>query len=143
MESLAVLAGGIAHDFNNLLMTILGNASLLLGELSRDDAMRTDLKQIESAALRAAELTQQMLAYSGKGRFVVEPMDLNELISKMRGHTPCYAVPNYVVDAPGGGGKIALLPEADICRDGDDWLLRNFAGEQCRYPDPQGPLGKP
>ena len=84
LESLGVLAGGIAHDFNNLLMTILGNASLLLGELSRDDAMRPDLKQIEAAALRAAELTQQMLAYSGKGRFVVEPMDLNELIDQMR-----------------------------------------------------------
>ena len=84
LESLGVLAGGIAHDFNNLLMTILGNASLLLGELGRDDAMRTDLKQIESAALRAAELTQQMLAYSGKGRFIVEAMDLNELILQIR-----------------------------------------------------------
>ena len=66
-----------------------------------------------------------------------------ELIAQMRGYTTGYAVPNYVVDAPGGGGKIALLPDSVIGRDGDNLLLRNFAGEQCRYPDPDGTLGKP
>jgi lysine 2,3-aminomutase len=66
-----------------------------------------------------------------------------ELIGQMRGYTTGYAVPNYVVDAPGGGGKIAMLPDAVIGRDGNDLLLRNFAGEQCRYPDPDGTLGKP
>jgi lysine 2,3-aminomutase len=65
-----------------------------------------------------------------------------ELISQLRGYTTGYAVPNYVVDAPGGGGKIAMLPDAVIGRDGDDLLLRNFRGEQCRYPDPHGTLGK-
>ena len=66
-----------------------------------------------------------------------------ELISQLRGYTTGYAVPNYVVDAPGGGGKIAMLPDSVIGRDGDNLLLRNFAGEQCRYPDPDGTLGKP
>jgi len=66
-----------------------------------------------------------------------------ELIAELRGYTTGYAVPNFVVDAPGGGGKIALLPDAVIGRDGPDLLLRNFAGEQCRYPDPHGTLGKP
>ena len=66
-----------------------------------------------------------------------------ELIAQMRGYTTGYAVPNYVVDAPGGGGKIAMLPDAVIGRDGDNLLLRNFAGEQCVYPDPDGTLGKP
>ena len=61
-----------------------------------------------------------------------------ELIAQLRGHTTGYAVPTFVVDAPGGGGKIALLPDTIIGRDGDDLLLRNFAGEQCRYPDPNG-----
>jgi lysine 2,3-aminomutase len=64
-----------------------------------------------------------------------------ELISQLRGYTTGYAVPNYVVDAPGGGGKIALLPDAVLGRDGEDLLLRNFRGEQCRYPDPNGTLG--
>lgn len=64
-----------------------------------------------------------------------------ELISQLRGYTTGYAVPSYVVDAPGGGGKIAMLPGAVIGRDGDDLLLRNYRGEQCRYPDPHGTLG--
>jgi lysine 2,3-aminomutase len=64
-----------------------------------------------------------------------------ELISQLRGHTTGYAVPNYVIDAPGGGGKIAILPDAIIGRDGSDLLLRNFRGLECRYPDPDGTLG--
>ncbi len=66
-----------------------------------------------------------------------------ELISQLRGYTTGYAVPNFVVDAPGGGGKIAMLPDPVMGRDGNDLLLRNFAGEECRYPDPDGTLGKP
>ncbi|HUO69066.1 MAG TPA: KamA family radical SAM protein [Gammaproteobacteria bacterium] len=64
-----------------------------------------------------------------------------ELISQLRGYTTGYAVPNYVVDAPGGGGKIAMLPDPVLGRDGDDLKLRNFRGEECRYPDPGGKLG--
>jgi lysine 2,3-aminomutase len=59
-----------------------------------------------------------------------------ELIAGLRGHTTGYAVPSFVVDAPGGGGKIQLLPEAVVGRDGDDLLLRNFEGQVYRYPDP-------
>jgi lysine 2,3-aminomutase len=64
-----------------------------------------------------------------------------EIIRALRGHTSGYAVPTYVVDAPGGGGKIALLPDAIVGRDGDDLLLRNFEGEIHAYPDPGGMLG--
>ncbi|HEX6995300.1 MAG TPA: KamA family radical SAM protein [Gammaproteobacteria bacterium] len=64
-----------------------------------------------------------------------------ELISGLRGFTTGYAVPTYVVDAPAGGGKVALLPDAVIGRDGDDLLLRNYKGDTCRYPDPEGTLG--
>lgn len=60
-----------------------------------------------------------------------------EIIAGLRGHTTGYAVPTYVVDAPGGGGKIPLLPEAVVGRDGDDLLLRNFEGGVYRYPDPE------
>jgi PAS domain S-box-containing protein len=80
LESLGVLAGGIAHDFNNLLTGILGNASLARLELPNHSAMLPHLQQIEQAAHRAADLCQQMLAYSGKGRFVVQQLDLNELV---------------------------------------------------------------
>ena len=82
LESLGVLAGGIAHDFNNLLTGIMGNASLLNYELPRGSPLGPHLRQIESAALRAAELCQQMLAYSGKGRFMVGPMNLSALVQE-------------------------------------------------------------
>jgi len=83
LESLGVLAGGIAHDFNNLLVGILGNASLALSDLAPDSPLRETLEGIETAALRAGELTNQMLAYSGKGRFVVQPLDLSALVDEM------------------------------------------------------------
>lgn len=83
LESLGVLAGGIAHDFNNLLMVILGNASLALQDLDRSSPLHHDVEQIETAALRASELTKQMLAYSGKGHFVVEPTDLSLVVEPM------------------------------------------------------------
>jgi signal transduction histidine kinase len=83
LESIGMLAGGIAHDFNNLLVGILGNTSLLLTELPPGSPLLERAARIETAATRAAELTQQMLAYAGKGRFVVEPLDLNTLIAEM------------------------------------------------------------
>ena len=83
LESLGVLAGGIAHDFNNLLTIILGNASLALDEMPPLSPARDSLKAIEATSLRAAELCRQMLAYSGKGRFVIENIRMNDLIGEM------------------------------------------------------------
>ena len=80
LESLGVLAGGIAHDFNNLLSGVLGNASLARMDLAAESPVQPFLEQIEVAAKRAADLCKQMLAYSGKGRFVVQQLDLNALI---------------------------------------------------------------
>jgi PAS domain S-box-containing protein len=80
LESLGVLAGGIAHDFNNLLTGILGNASLARQELPPSSLGQPMLDQIETAARRAADLCKQMLAYSGKGRFVIQRLNLNKLI---------------------------------------------------------------
>ena len=61
-----------------------------------------------------------------------------EIIDGLRGHTTGYAVPQFVIDAPGGGGKIPLLPDYVAGREGDDLLLRNFEGRVYRYPDPLG-----
>ena len=80
LESLGLLAGGIAHDFNNLLTGIMGNASLLRLKLPEDAPMHEGLRRIEASAERAADLCRQMLAYSGKGRFVIRAIDLNELV---------------------------------------------------------------
>ena len=77
LESLGLMAGGVAHDFNNLLTIILGNASLALDEAEPGSALHTALGAIASTAHRAADLTRQMLAYSGRGKFHREPTDLN------------------------------------------------------------------
>jgi lysine 2,3-aminomutase len=63
------------------------------------------------------------------------------IIEGLRGHTTGYAVPQFVIDAPGGGGKVPLLPDSVVGRDGDDLLLRNFEGGIFRYPDPGGSIG--
>ncbi len=61
-----------------------------------------------------------------------------DIIRGLRGHTSGYAVPSYVIDAPGGGGKIPLLPDSVVGREGDDLILRNYEGSTFRYPDPAG-----
>ncbi len=83
LESLGLLAGGIAHDFNNLLAGIMGNASLGLAELTEPAPVRRYLREIVSASQRAADLTRQMLAYAGKGRFVVERIDLSQMVREI------------------------------------------------------------
>ena len=82
LESLGVLAGGIAHDFNNLLMAILGNLDLALLDVPSTSPARESIEQSVLAARRAADLTRQMLAYSGKGNFVIRSLDLNALVTE-------------------------------------------------------------
>jgi PAS domain S-box-containing protein len=83
LESLGVLAGGVAHDFNNLLTGVLGNASLALQALPVGSALYETIADIQTAALRAAELTKQMLAYAGKGPFVVQAVLISGIVKEM------------------------------------------------------------
>jgi len=85
LESLTLLAGGVAHDFNNLLMAMLGNTSLALHQSSPDSPIAERLREVQKAGRRAADLCQQMLAYSGRGRFVIERTDLSKLVEEMSG----------------------------------------------------------
>jgi len=82
LESLGVLAGGIAHDFNNLLTGILGNACLARLGLPPESSRHDYLEQIELSSQRAADLCKQMLAYSGKGRFAIQRIDLGSLVTE-------------------------------------------------------------
>ncbi|MFO7697597.1 MAG: response regulator, partial [Anaerolineae bacterium] len=82
LESLGVLAGGIAHDFNNLLAAILGNLELARLDVAPDSRARMSLDESVAASIRAADLTRQMLAYSGKGHFVVSDIDLSALVEE-------------------------------------------------------------
>jgi PAS domain S-box-containing protein len=85
LESIGVLAGGIAHDFNNLLTGIMGNAGLARRAIGAGRAEQAAglLKDVLSASERAADLTRQLLAYAGKGRFVIQPVDLSKLVSEV------------------------------------------------------------
>jgi PAS domain S-box-containing protein len=80
LESLGQMAGGIAHDFNNILLAILGNADLALEDLPEGAPARRWVEEIEAAARRAADLTRQMLAYSGRGRLEIREADINEIV---------------------------------------------------------------
>ena len=83
LESLGVLAGGIAHDFNNLLVGILGNADMALLDLPQDAPARVSIEGVRDAALQAADLARQMLAYSGRGKFVIERLDLSRTVKDL------------------------------------------------------------
>jgi PAS domain S-box-containing protein len=77
LESIGVLAGGIAHDFNNLLHVVLGNADLARLQLPAGSEAREHLDEVVHATQRAAELTQQLLAYSGRGAIEQRQLDLS------------------------------------------------------------------
>lgn len=109
LESLGVMAGGVAHDFNNLLTGILGNASLLADSNIEED--RSIAGQIVLAAERAAGLTRQMLAFSGKGRFEIEVLDLNAIVRENLILLHASLARNVSVDLKLGGQQ--FLMEAD------------------------------
>ncbi len=80
MDAVGRLAGGVAHDFNNLLTVINGYSNLLLGGLDARDPMRERITQIRNAGGHAAELTQQLLAFSRKQILQPKVLDLNQLV---------------------------------------------------------------
>lgn len=81
MEAIGRLAGGVAHDFNNLLTAIIGHSEFLLYQLTSQDPMWEELKQINTAGQRAATLTAQLLAFSRKQMLMPRVLDLNELVT--------------------------------------------------------------
>ena len=80
LESLAVMAGGVAHDFNNLLTGVLANVFLARGKVPAGTDLSRHLDQIEEAGQRAAELSRQMLAYTGKGFRALEVLDVSRVV---------------------------------------------------------------
>ncbi len=119
----------------------LGSQSVLLKGIN-DDA--TVLKQLFHGLLKIRVkpyYLYQCDPVSGSAHFRTPVEKGLEIIRQLRGHTTGYAVPQFVVDAPGGGGKIPILPDYIVGRDGDDLLLTNFEGGTYRYPDPGGQIG--
>ncbi len=83
LESLGVLAGGIAHDFNNLLTSIIGHADLAIHAIAPDVRAKQYMERVADGARRAAELTQQLLAYTGKASFTIQPINLSTVVEEM------------------------------------------------------------
>jgi PAS domain S-box-containing protein len=82
LESVGLLAGGIAHDFNNILAAIMGHASLVLDEIPPGPSAEK-IREVIASAERAAHLTRQLLAYSGKGQFVLRDVDLSLAVQEI------------------------------------------------------------
>jgi lysine 2,3-aminomutase len=121
----------------------LGSQTVLLKGINDDvDTLRRLFHGLLQIRVRPYYL-YQCDPISGSSHFRTTVDEGLALIDALRGHTTGYAVPNYVIDAPGGGGKIALFPDVVVGREGDDLILRNYQGKACRYPDPGGRLGKP
>jgi PAS domain S-box-containing protein len=84
-ETIGTLAAGVAHDFNNLLTSIMGNASLVAADLGPDSPNYEKLSDVLRSSQRAADLTKQLLAYSGKGRHFMQKLELSTLVRRMQG----------------------------------------------------------
>jgi signal transduction histidine kinase len=83
MQSLTVLARGVAHDFNNLLAAVLGNTTIVMNHLPPDSPVRKNAEQIENTSLRALDLTRQILIYAGRGDYVLQEVNLSQLVTDM------------------------------------------------------------
>jgi PAS domain S-box-containing protein len=133
LESLGVLAGGVAHDFNNILTGILGNASMALDTVGQRDPLRSLLEPVMEGAERAADLTRQMLAYSGKGRYLALPLDLSA-VAREALEAARASIPRAVrVELDLAGGLAPVAADAAQIRQAIANLLHNAAeaiGEQ-------------
>jgi lysine 2,3-aminomutase len=119
----------------------LGSQTVLLKDVNDDvETMRRLVHGLLRIRVRPYYL-YQCDPISGSGHFRTPVQKGIDIIRGLRGHTTGYAVPTFVIDAPGGGGKVALLPDHIAGRDGDDLLLVNFEGKTFRYPDPGGSVG--
>jgi lysine 2,3-aminomutase len=119
----------------------LGSQTVLLKGVNDDvDTMRGLMHGLLRIRVRPYYIFQ-CDPISGSAHFRTTVEKGVEIIRGLRGHTTGYAVPTFVVDAPGGGGKVLLAPDYVVGRDGDDLVLTNFENKLYRYPDPGGRLG--
>lgn len=120
----------------------MGSQTVLLKGINDDIAVMKPLMQGLLKRRVKPYYLYQCDPIRGSGHFRTSVDKGLEIIDGLRGHTTGYATPQFVIDAPGGGGKILMAPDALAGRDGDDLLLRNFEGKTYRYPDPDGSLGR-
>ncbi|MBK8976225.1 MAG: KamA family radical SAM protein [Planctomycetes bacterium] len=115
----------------------LGSQTVLLRDVNDDvDTMKELVHRLLRIRVRPYYI-YQCDPIPGSAHFRTPVEKGLEIIEGLRGHTTGYAVPHFVIDAPGGGGKLPLLPSYVVGREGDELVLRNYAGRTFRYPDPQ------
>ena len=119
----------------------LGSQTVLLKGINDDVAVMKRLMHSLLMARVKPYYLYQCDPITGSEHFRTSVDKGLEIIRGLRGHTTGYAVPTYVIDAPGGGGKIPLIPDYVLGRDGDELLLTNFEGGTYRYTDPDGSVG--
>ena len=120
----------------------LGSQTVLLKGINDDIEVMKDLMHKLLVHRVKPYYLYQCDPIKGSGHFRTSVEVGLKIIEGLRGHTTGYATPMYVIDAPGGGGKVLLAPDFVVGRDGKDLLIRNFEGKVYRYPDPQGVLGR-
>ncbi len=120
----------------------LGSQTVLLKGINDDITVMKSLMQGLLKRRVKPYYLYQCDPIRGSGHFRTSVDKGLEIIAGLRGHTTGYACPQFVIDAPGGGGKILMAPNAVVGRDGADLLLKNFEGGVYRYPDPDGTLGR-
>jgi lysine 2,3-aminomutase len=114
----------------------LGSQTVLLSGVNDDvDTMKRLMHSLLRIRVRPYYI-YQCDPIPGSSHFRTSVETGLKIVEGLRGHTTGYAVPTYVIDAPGGGGKVPLSPQTVVGRDGHDLLIRNWAGETFRYPDP-------
>jgi signal transduction histidine kinase len=116
LESLGLVAGGIAHDFNNLLVGVLAEASAAREARSLSEATREALRRIEAAAGRMSQLTKQLLAYAGRGRFVTTRLDPDVLLGGLRDQLVGILEAPATVDVTPGAGTVVVEADPNLLR---------------------------
>jgi PAS domain S-box-containing protein len=111
LESLSVLAGGMAHDFNNLLTCVIGNASLAR-EMAPPGEIQSILDTVVRSGLQASHLTRQMLAYAGRGRVHIRPIELGTLVREMRPLLRAAIAEGITLEIEGGFGPSRILADS-------------------------------
>ena len=123
----------------------LGNQTVLLRHVNDDAAiMKAHLQKLLMCRVRPYYIYQCDLI-SGSAHLRTSVRRGVEIMEQLRGHTTGYAVPTYVIDAPGGGGKVPVSPEYVLSRNADRVIIRNFEGNIFEYPEAAdgAPLFKP
>lgn len=115
----------------------LGNQTVLLGGVNDDAALMKELMQKLLSIRVKPYYIHQMDLVKGTGHFYTPVEKGLEIMAGLRGHTSGMANPHYVIDLPGGKGKVPLLPD-DVKWEGGKLLLRNYLGEVVEYPDNKG-----